>query len=153
MTKKKGKKLPGARQRHTKEEVEQFLEDSMGSIAQAASLAGVPYTTFYNWMEKYDVKAYPDKIKRRIAMMALERAKYLALTPAKVLKANGEKQSVTLLQDILGKWGKHIEYTEPVQTDTFNGELKEFIDYLKDKYSPQKAAPQVAPEDEPESEE
>ena len=103
------------RQPYKKEEVEQFIEDAMGSITQAAANVGVPYSTFYSWMEHYEIKAYPDKIKRRVALMALDRAKFLALTPAEVLKKKGEKQSITLLQDILNKWGKYIEFEEPAK--------------------------------------
>jgi len=119
MAEKKKPKKPRKKQSnstpYTKEQVEQFIEDAMGSITQAAGNLGVPYSTFYSWMEKYGCKAYPDKIKRRVALMALDRAKFLALTPAEVLKKKGEKQSITLLQDILNKWGKYIEFEEPAK--------------------------------------
>jgi len=103
---------------YTKEQVEGFIEDSMGSVTQAAANVGVPYSTFYNWMEKYQIKAYPDKVKKRVAMMALDRAKQLALSSARKLESMGEKPSEKLLLEILKKWGKHIEFEEPEEKHT-----------------------------------
>lgn len=108
----------------SKEQIAEFIEDAMGSITQAASNAGVKFSTFYNWVKKYDLKEYPDSIKKRVALMALDRAKYLAFTPSSILKKHGEKASVTLLQDILNKWGKYIEFEEPTQKIEHMGGIK-----------------------------
>lgn len=99
----------------SKKEVEEFIDMTMGSITQAAKNVGVPYMTFYNWMLKFDLKAYPDKVKKRVAVMAFDRMKYLALTPQNALNATGDKADTSLVKDILKKWGHLIGFEEPVQ--------------------------------------
>ena len=106
---------------YSKKQVEGMIEDSMGSITQAAANLGVSFSTFYNWVKKYELQEYPDRIKKRVALIALDRAKYLAFTPNSILKKNGEKTSVTLLMDILNKWGKYIDYEEPTQKIEHSG--------------------------------
>lgn len=99
----------------TKKEVEDLIESTMGSITAAAGKVGMPYTSFYSLMEKHGIRAYPDKIKRRVALMALDRAKYLALTPQNKLFETGDKADPSLVKEILKKWGKFIEFEEPEQ--------------------------------------
>lgn len=100
---------------YSKKEVEAFIDSTMGSITQAASNLNVPYMTFYNWMIKYDILAYPTQVKRRVALMAFDRMKYLALTPQNTLNATGDKADTSLIKDILKKWGHLIGYEEPTQ--------------------------------------
>ena len=91
----KSKQLPC-----TKAQIEKHLEESMGSITQAAKNMGVPYSTLYSWIERLKIRAYPDKIKRKVATLAFERAKYLALSTQNKLSGTGDKADVSLLKEI-----------------------------------------------------
>ena len=48
----KSKQLPC-----TKAQIEKHLEESMGSITQAAKNMGVPYSTLYSWIERLKIRA------------------------------------------------------------------------------------------------
>ena len=102
----------GLRVKLSKKQVLDYLEETSGNIGRAADLSGLSYTYFYKHVFYYKLEKRPNTIKVKIANAALERAKYLALTPAKKLKEQGEIPSIALLKDILDKLGHHIGYEE-----------------------------------------
>lgn len=110
---KNGFKLPSSKRiSFTRKQVLKFLEETSGNINKASDLAGCSFGCFLEHLNYYKLQAVPDQIKCRIAHAALERAKYLALTPASLLKKNGEKFSEGLLREILNQWGHLIEFGE-----------------------------------------
>ena len=111
----------GVKIKFSKKEIMEFLEETSGNISRAADIAGISYTYFYKHVFYYKLEKIPNTIKVRIVNAALERAKYLALTPAKILKEQGEIPSIPLLKDILDKWGHLIGYEEPQKTIVQSG--------------------------------
>ena len=125
IAKKKGVKKLGRKPGlpYKKKEVMEFLEQSMGSITSAANIVGVPFSTFYNWMEKYDLKEYTEVVKRKLAFTVLDRMKYLALTPQSKLDKTNDKASEKILVDMMKKWGHLIGYEEPKEDDEENNDF------------------------------